>query len=252
MAKNEKTLSASNETTDAARSEVAGTANKLVQFVCQSKGGVGKSVLTYLLAVKYPEADILDMDDATKTTMRQLAFRDPQHVSFLNQYNTIDRGMFNDFIENVAEADENHIICDLGASVSEQLPYYFRDVNAASVATLLEEVHLSLALICVVGGSDIFSSTMNYLQELVTSVGNAFPITVAVNGYYKLLDAQVTSLDAFVTAHGLKVIHFNVSKDGNASSQARIKEVLDSGEGVAAAPLFSRHFFNEAVQSLDL
>lgn len=251
MAKSEKTvLSSEQVSTSAAQPE--GSGKKLVQFICQSKGGVGKSVLTYLLALKYPEADVLDMDDATHTTMRQLAFRDPQHVSFLNDFNTIDRGMFNDFIENVAESDEDHIICDLGASVSEQLPYYFRDVNARSIAALLTDVNLSLSLICVVGGSDIFSATMNYLQEMVKAVDGAFPVTIAVNGYHKLLDAQAATLNEFAAAHNLQVTHFNVSRDGNASSQARIKEVLDSGKGLAGAPLFSRHFFNEAVSALAL
>ena len=235
-----------------ASKEPATTPKKLVQFVCQSKGGVGKSVLTYLLALKYPEADILDMDDATKTTMRQLAFREPQHVSFLNDFKTIDRGMFNNFIENVAEAEEEHIICDLGASVSEQLPYYFKDVDAVSVSGMLEEVGLSLSLICVVGGSDIFSSTMHYLQELVLAVNGAFEITVAINGYHKLLDAQTATLNAFAQAHNLKLVPFNISKDGNASSQSRIKEVLDSGKGIATAPMFSKHFFTTSVQALQL
>ena len=234
------------------QTEAVASPKKLVQFICQSKGGVGKSVLTYLMALKYPNADILDMDDATKTTMRQLAFRHPQHVSFLNDFNTIDRGMFNNFIENVAEAEEEHIICDLGASVSEQLPYYFKDVDATSVSSMLDEIGLSLSLICVVGGSDIFSSTMNYLQELVLAVSGAFPVIVAINGYHKLLDAQTDTLNAFASEHHLKLVPFNISKDGNASSQSRIKEVLDSGKGIESAPMFSKHFFTTSVQSLQL
>ena len=55
--------------------------NKKIYFITQAKGGAGKSVLTFMLAEKYKEAVILDLDDATTTTIKQLAYRKPIKVS---------------------------------------------------------------------------------------------------------------------------------------------------------------------------
>jgi len=57
---------------------------KLIQFICSGKGGVGKSILMYLLANKYDNAVILDLD-VNETTYRQLAFRNPVKVDLLNE-----------------------------------------------------------------------------------------------------------------------------------------------------------------------
>ena len=48
--------------------------NKRIYFITQAKGGAGKSVLAFMLAEKYKEAVILDLDDATTTSIKQLAY----------------------------------------------------------------------------------------------------------------------------------------------------------------------------------
>lgn len=57
---------------------------KKIYFITQAKGGSGKSVLAFMLAEKYKEAVLLDLDDATTTTTKQLAYRKPIKVSFLD------------------------------------------------------------------------------------------------------------------------------------------------------------------------
>ena len=75
---------------------------KKIHFITQAKGGSGKSVLAFMLAEKYSQAAILDLDDATTTTMKQLAYRKPVKVSFLDPTTKrIDRGAFNGLFESV-------------------------------------------------------------------------------------------------------------------------------------------------------
>jgi hypothetical protein len=72
---------------------------KKIHFVTQAKGGSGKSVLTFMLAEKYKDAVLLDLDDATTTTMKQLAYREPVRVSFLDPTTKrIDRGAFHSMV----------------------------------------------------------------------------------------------------------------------------------------------------------
>lgn len=87
---------------------------KKIQFITQAKGGSGKSVLTFMLAEKYKDAVLLDLDDATTTTMKQLAYREPVRVSFLDPTTKrIDRGAFNGLFESIAESDRELYIADL-------------------------------------------------------------------------------------------------------------------------------------------
>ena len=224
---------------------------KKLIFITQSKGGAGKSILSFLLAEKYKEAIILDMDDATKTTSLQLAYRKPLQITFLDSNNVIDRGLFNSFLEQISGAKAELIICDLGASISEQLPFYLLDVHEF-LPLVLEELGIDLQLYSIVGGANIFTQTMTYLDMLVKSASGQFPIKVLKNEFYDFTSDQNQTLEKYGIKHKLEVIPFNISKDKNESTQNRIREVLKSGEGIASASVFSRMYFQNAIKNLAL
>lgn len=222
---------------------------KKLLFITQSKGGAGKSILSFLLAEKYNEAIILDMDDATKTTSLQLAYRKPLQITFLDSNNVIDRGLFNAFLEQLSGAKAELIICDLGASISEQLPFYLSDVHEF-LPLVLEELSIDLQLYSIVGGANIFTQTMSYLDMLVKSAHQQFPIKVLKNEFYDFTNDQNQTLDKYAIKHCIDVVPFNISKDKNESTQNRIREVLKSGEGIASASIFSRMYFQNAIKNL--
>lgn len=225
---------------------------KKVFFITQAKGGAGKSVLAFLLAEKYPTARIVDMDDATLTTMTQLAYRQPMPVTFLNRNKSIDRGLFNEFLEALTASENDHFICDLGASISEQLPQYFRDITPSALVEVLKAMNIRLEMICVVGGSNIFKASMTYLDDLVSAVGIHIPVTVALNAHYAPAPEQVTTLAQFTEANGITTTRWNISEDTNPSTQDRIREVLKSGKGIRNAPAFSKLYFQSAINNLTL
>ena len=168
---------------------------KKIYFITQAKGGSGKSVLAFMLAEKYKEAVILDLDDATTTTVKQLAYRKPIRVSFLDPTTKrIDRGAFNGLFESVIEANRELFIADLGASVAEQLPKYFSMNGVDVIMDILLKSDIQLQLVCVVGGGNIFKATMEYLDELVESTKGFLEITVAMNGFYPCSSEQKTVL----------------------------------------------------------
>ena len=223
---------------------------KKLIFVTQSKGGAGKSVLAFLLAEKFPRAAIFDMDDATKTTSLQLAYRDPRQVTFLNSNKVIDRGLFNLFLEMTSKATKSELfIADLGASISEQLPFYLNDV-IEFLPDVLGELGLEMELYAVVGGANIFRQTMDYLKSLVAATDGHIKIKVFKNEYYDFSQDQSISLQEYTTQNNLELVPFDISKDKNESTQNRIKEVLKSGAGIEKATVFSRMYFNNAIKNL--
>jgi hypothetical protein len=213
---------------------------KKIHFITQAKGGSGKSVLAFMLAEKYKHAVILDLDDATTTSMKQLAYRKPVLVSFLDpESKRIDRGAFNGLFDSVSKAEGELFIADLGASVAEQLPKYFSKTGIDAVMELLAAYDIQLQLTCVVGGENIFKATMEYLVELVDSTSGFLEISVAANGYYPCLPEQRDTLNDYVQMNKLHLIHFDLVKDKGDIAMRTVKNVLQDGKGTAGLSAFT-------------
>src|SRR5579859_6535555 len=79
------------------------TMPKKILAITQARGGSGKSTLSFMLAEKYQQAIVIDADDATTATSKQLAYRNPIQVSFLDPTSKrIDRNAFNSLFESVS------------------------------------------------------------------------------------------------------------------------------------------------------
>lgn len=227
--------------------------NKKIYFITQAKGGAGKSVLAFMLAEKYKEAIILDLDDATTTSIKQLAYRKPIRVSFLDQITKrIDRGAFNGLFESVIEANKELFIADLGASVAEQLPKYFSMNGVDIITDVLEASNIELRIVCVVGGGNIFKATMEYLAELVESTKGYLDITVAHNGFYPCSEEQQRVLEDFVNENDLTLTNFDLVKDKGEIAMRTVENVLKNGKGTNGLSPFAAIYFKKPIEELNL
>lgn len=226
---------------------------KKIYFITQAKGGCGKSVLAFMLAEKYPSAVILDLDDATTTSMKQLAYRNPVKISFLDPVTKrIDRGAFNSLFESVTETDKPLFIADLGASVAEQLPKYFSLNSIEAIADLLRQSDLELQLVCVVGGGNIFKATMEYLTELIEATQGAWDIVVANNGFFPCSSQQSTQLQEFIQTCHLRYLDFDLVKDKGEIALRTVANTLKDGKGLSGLSPFAAIYFKKPIEELSL
>ncbi|CAN5389307.1 hypothetical protein BH10BAC4_BH10BAC4_07490 [soil metagenome] len=226
---------------------------KKIHFITQAKGGAGKSVLAFMLAEKYQDAVILDLDDATTTTLKQLAYRKPIKVSFLDPTTKrIDRGAFNGLFESVIEANRELFIADLGASVAEQLPKYFAMNGIEVIMEVLQSSNIQLQIVCVVGGGNIFKATMEHLAELVESTKDHLQIIVAHNGFYPCSEEQKTALHEYVQANNLSLIQFDLVKDKGEIAMRTVENVLKNGRGINGLSPFTSIYFKKPIEDLSL
>lgn len=226
---------------------------KKIVFITQAKGGSGKSVLAFMLAEKYKNAAILDLDDATTTSMKQLAYREPVQVSFLDPTTMrIDRGAFNGLFESVIAADSDLFISDLGASVAEQLPKYFSLTGIEVISNILQTNDVQLQLICVVGGGNIFKATMEYLAELVRSVDNKLEIIVASNGFFPFSPEQERMVQQYVHANNLTLTTFDLIHDKGENAIRTAENVMREGRGLDGLSPFSAIYFTRGMAELNL
>ncbi|MBL0742098.1 hypothetical protein [Chryseolinea lacunae] len=226
---------------------------KNIHFITQAKGGSGKSVLTFMLAEKYKDAVILDLDDATTTSMKQLAYRDPIRVSFLDPCTKrIDRGAFGGLFESLIEDDDVLYVADLGASVAEQLPKYFSMNGIEIIQQTLSENGIELQIICVIGGGNIFKATMEYLHELHDATKGVIKVIVAHNGFYPLSEKQQEDLNDFLGEKNLPLIHFDLVKDKGEIAMRTIENVLRAGKGISGLSPFTALYFRKPIEDLNL
>ena len=103
-------------------------------FNVQSKGGAGKSMLTWLMALKYekdPTVFFVDFDSSTKTSTHQLKFLSVlsptrlASVEILDGRNRLDREQIFGILEELSAQPEEVFILDFGAPESQQLPSLF-------------------------------------------------------------------------------------------------------------------------------
>jgi len=226
---------------------------KKIYLITQSKGGSGKSVLAFMLAEKYKDAVILDLDDATTTTMKQLAYRKPVKVSFIDPVTErIDRSAFNSLFESTIEAKRELFIADLGASVAEQLPKYYAMSGVANIMDILNPSKIHLQIVCVVNGGNNFKATMDYLDELINASEGKINIKVASNGFYPMSDEQKATLIKYTSDHKLQVINFDLVKDKGEMALRTVENVLKDGKGITGLSPFTAIYFKKPIEELHL
>src|SRR4028119_1805946 len=102
---------------------------KTYYFNIQAKGGAGKSMLTYLQALKNEENAstlFVDLDNSTKTSLKQLKFlkekRRLVETDITDAFKRIEREKLFQVLEDLNKMDFKEYYLDFGAPESEQLP----------------------------------------------------------------------------------------------------------------------------------
>jgi len=225
---------------------------KIIQ-ITQAKGGIGKSVLTYLIAEKYKDAIVLDCDDATTSISKHLAYRNPPKVTFIDQVTKrIDRSSFNSLFESVATANKDLFIVDNGASVAEQLPKYFEANNSINVREMLDTSCIELQIVCVVAGGNNFKATMEYLVELVESVKGQFKIVVAHNKHFPMSEEQASAFERYCAENDLSFFKYDLVNDKGELAMRTAENVLQSGKGLSGLSPFRAVYFKGCVENIPL
>ena len=150
---------------------------RTIHFQIQSKGGVGKSYLTYLLANKHrveTDAFFIDADAENKTSSSQnltflngtsrLAF-----LSILDKENKIKRDLFTKMLERFGmdEFPYQKVFVDLGATESTQLLRLFSDDFDASILKIMEEKYrLRYVFNVVIAGNTAYTACVNFLEKV--------------------------------------------------------------------------------------
>ena len=175
---------------------------KTFHFNIQSKGGAGKSMLTYLQGLKNEKNEkalFIDLDSSTKTSVKQLTFLKEQkriaEVTINDSQKRIDREKLFDVIEKLAVMEQyDEFYIDFGAPESQQLPSLFNfDFTAEEFKDFESSVEAKFIFNIIIAGGASYTSCMHFTEEVVESLKGRFEINLWVNehsfaNYEKLID----------------------------------------------------------------
>lgn len=155
---------------------------KQLNFIVQAKGGVGKSLLSYLVAIAHESDEstlFVDADSSTKTSSRQLKFlgeNRTEALSLLNEKEVLVRDNLISYLESLIDSPFQKFYLDFGAPESEQLPSLIeRDLPFKEFT---DELNFKVIFHIVIGGGGAYSASVDYLQKMMRALGSNFEVQV--------------------------------------------------------------------------
>jgi hypothetical protein len=222
---------------------------KTFYYNIQSKGGAGKSMLTYLQALKHEKNEkvaFIDLDSSTQTSTRQLHFLAKQEtnrlfsVDIFDHLKKIEREKLYDILQAFNSQPFEEIYIDFGAPESEQLPALFSlDFTIDEFKEFEKELKSKFIFNVIMSGGTSYTSTFNYLKRLVSIVKGKFEIVVCLNELtfqnYPLL---IDELEEFARKAKSTVVRFGDIHIDRNSGQI-ITESIRKGMGFSSYKSFA-------------
>ncbi|HEV7378470.1 MAG TPA: hypothetical protein VGN64_01645 [Dyadobacter sp.] len=154
---------------------------KQIHFIAQAKGGVGKSLLMYLFALKFghdPSVYFVDLDSSTHTSKNQLRFIPQTNMEVLplnNDKDVLVRDRLISYLDLVSNSSFDQFFFDLGSPESAQLPALLRyDLPMKEFADML---NLEMIFHIVMAGGSAYVPSGQYLDQ-IGEVAKDFQINV--------------------------------------------------------------------------
>ncbi len=217
---------------------------KTFYFNIQSKGGAGKSMLTYLQALKHEKNEktaFVDLDSSTQTSTRQLHFLTQQEanrlfsVDIFDNLKKIEREKLYDRLQAFNAQPFDEIYIDFGAPESEQLPSLFSlDFSIDEFKEFEKELKAKFIFNVILCGGTSYASTFDYLKKLTEIVKGKFDIVMYLNELtfqnYNLLIDELNEFAKKAKGYISKVVRFgDIHVDRN--SGQIITENIRNGMG---------------------
>jgi hypothetical protein len=221
---------------------------KKITFIIQSKGGVGKSAFTYMIANKYEkQSDIVfvDMDNETNTSASQLQFTKKTIAHNLIDTNTknIDRAAFDSFFEDFIQSKKlKSAICDLGATTSEQFLVFLKEDSGHDILNAIHEMGVEIQLCCIVAGLNAFHASSTFCKELFKAIGPNSHVKryIVKNNFFEFSPEQSEAIAKLAEFTESKIEEFNIVPNNVPGTLKELHSLMGKGESLDSAKVFTK------------
>ncbi|MDF7821847.1 hypothetical protein P1X15_29800 [Runella sp. MFBS21] len=233
---------------------------KQLHFILQSKGGVGKSFLVWLLANQQKDNQsviFIDLDNSTQTSNARLnGLVGPNrvsHYSILDENKKIEREEFLNMLQVFAQAPVEKIYVDFGAPESEEFLKFLRyEFSAETLKEAADMLEVSISFNVVIAGNDTVSACLNYSQALTSLTQDFFAVhwfyNVGLSGGIDSRDTTKAMLEMIISTNGLKTQLIPFGDLGFSQSSKDIVKMLADGSTPEALSFASKLKFNQVMK----
>lgn len=231
---------------------------KKVHLILQSKGGCGKSLLTWFLANHYANNEdvlFMDIDESTKTSSTRLESIIPREQNFfypiLNDTKKLERELFLTMFERISNTHFSMVFLDFGAPESEEFRKLLEfEIDAKSLVEELRSLGIELIVFVVVAGRDAFGSCIRFMTSISEHIDGNIPIKVLMNeGTYGGIESITTGKQQLMSIGCSSVIPFGNLGD-NQSGKDIIK-IIANGQKPKNMPLAVKLTYKKAMFQIE-
>ncbi|HEY0297592.1 MAG TPA: hypothetical protein VGB84_00090 [Arachidicoccus sp.] len=226
---------------------------KTFQFNIQSKGGAGKSMLTYLQALKEQankRAYFVDFDSSVKSSYQQLKFLQGQTpprfavMSLLDAREKLDRQLLFQNLLELSQKDYDVFYLDFGAPESDQLPSLFsNDYTVEEFKMIEQELNAEFIFNVVVAGGGAYNASTQFLQKITELINGFFPIRIFLNeNSFNGNQQLINELKVFASVNAGKINEVKLfgNFDTTAAPHKSILQKIGEGRGMEAYAFIER------------
>jgi hypothetical protein len=207
---------------------------KQINFIMQNKGGVGKSMLTYLLALKHQKKSIEEIENLDKilfadgdilnlTTDRQCKFLTIAHVNLMDKNQKFQRDKLLRSLEYFSKVEAETIYIDFGASESGQFPALVSlDYSSNLFQDFAQNFEIEITVNVVVAGGTSFIPCTDFLKNVVLALNKKITVSVWANDWTFKNDSPETLMELakYCQKENLALNHFgNFDTDSSVGSE---------------------------------
>lgn len=201
--------------------------NNTVHFILQGKGGIGKTLVSTILAQWMKTKDPASLrcydTDQENTTFSRYKAMDVKHVPVMTDARTIDPKRFDALMIDLLETDGNCVI-DNGANSFSPLMGYLLENQAFD---LLQESGRTVYIHSIVGGGDTLHDTASGFVS--TAQSTSTPIVLWENEHFGLLQTPTgrvfTESQTFIDNAGRVIGRIRLAQRNSDTFGADIKKM---------------------------
>ena len=159
----------------------------------QSKGGTGKSMLTYFQALKNETNDktcFVDLDSYNKTSTQQLKFIGLHsgnriiQIEMFDNLKKIERKKLFDILSALNAYNFDEFYIDFGTPESAQFPALLKvDFTVDEFKEFEKGLDAEFIFNVIVAGGTSYMGSFNYLKDITTLIDGKFDINVLINDF---------------------------------------------------------------------
>ena len=231
---------------------------RVINFVAQGKGGVGKSVLTYLAGNlvfrKDIDLKIYDGDSKTATTKGSCSFLEDKldTANFYGSDESIDRNKLLEFLTTVSqEAKGRNFWVDMGSPISEQLPIFLQSVDLKGLDDILGEMKITLNILVVLCGGDMWETTYAYYRDVHEAfVQNKLSNIILKPTFNEFRGKAINYIKKVKEFNLIDVLKFDISNATTESVINTFTETINKGTPLDKLPPLQKITYNKKLKEL--